>query len=250
MFMTTNAKVLRTVLGNFINESEIDEEMLLKAYIHYSIRLAPSFSQSLDDSLLSLPAGNALPDNLSTNFLRYTLAQFIVTVVPNLVGDCQKIAHMIEEGKIIPPDFLKYKTAAEREAAMTSCVCFAILFIKHKFTASMSPKQELQNIDKNWLYSTYATEAKRKKIPFIAELLYFDTLTEHVLLLRQDASLNILDLRSYDNAFNAIRALYDTFGFNKTQVLWFLAEGYALSGKTSEGFAVNGIRNALGIIHS
>ncbi len=237
MFMTNTAITLSQLLAtHYVKDSPIDEMDLLKAYATYKAKDDEGFIRLLQDDFFKF-SPNGLPSDLSSRFICYSLDKFIATIIPNVVGDCLKVARLIEEEKLSTTGWAQYETSYDsRKTADCIGICFAIFHIKEKFSSLFSDSQpdnnsdtDQESIDKEWLFESYTEESKNRKIPYITELVHFNTLAESTLLLRQDNSMKILNLSSYDKPFEAIRYGYNTFGMTRTDMTWFLAEGHALA---------------------
>ena len=236
MLMTRNALELGMAIASHSgSDNPIEEKELIRAYAAYSARSEKAFHGLLSDPFFRFPP-KCLPADLSANFISYPIDKFIATIVPNAVGDCQKIARMIDEKKLVAEDRLTYEKKEEQEVDNNIAICFAICFIKDAFTSLLASIKDnkddyLKDKGKEWLYSSYLREVRKRHIPYIAELVYFNALAESVLLLRQDSSMNILNLSSYDKAFKAMQSLYSDLGLCRTEMIWFLAEGHTLTAR-------------------
>lgn len=238
MFMTYPASTLKMRLSKFIDKNTIDEQTLLRVYAYYAASHDEKLHYLLADDFFKIMVNEKetfscfdLPSALSPYFLRYDINRFITTVVPNIVGDCQKISRMIEEKKLIATTNFRYDRETHVNMSEELAISFAILHIKTKFTELISSGAGPENKDKEWLYNSYLIEAKRRKFPYIAEIVYFNLLSENVLLLRQDDYLSFLTLRAYAKPFEAMSSLYNKLGLSKQELLWVLAEGHALTKK-------------------
>lgn len=237
MFMTSTATALSRLLATHSGKaSPIDEMDLLRAYTIYKVRDDEGFKSLLLDDFFKF-SPSVLPIGLSSRFICYSFTRFIATIVPNVVGDCIKVARLIDEGKLSTAGWSQYSSTPDpRKTADIIGISFAIFYIKNKFAVLLSNQEaeksegniNQEKIDKTWLFESYIKESKKRKFPYIAELIHFNALAESTLLLRQDNSMGILNLSSYDKPFEAIRYGYDNLGLTRTDMLWFLAEGHAL----------------------
>ena len=238
MFMTSIATALSKLLTTRSEkrDSPFDEMDLLRSYAIYAVRNDAGFLSLLQDDFFRFPQ-RGLPNDLSSRFLCYSLDKFIAAIIPNVVGDCLKVARLIDERKLSTTGWAQYQTSSDsRKTADTIGIVFAIFHIKKMFISMLSRQKNDKNddgisqerIDKTWLFESYIRESKKRKLPYITELVHFNILAESTLLLRQDNSMKILNLSSYDKPFKAIRYGYNTFGMTRTDMLWFLAEGHAL----------------------
>ncbi len=250
MFMTYSASILKMRLSKFIVKNSIDEQTLLRVYAYYAASHDEKLHYLLADDFFKIKVNEKetfscldLPSALSPYFLRYDINRFITTVVPNIVGDCQKISRLIEEKKFIATTSFRYDQESHVNMSEELTISFAILHIKEKFTDLIASGGGPKDKDKEWLYNSYLTEVRKKRFPYIAEIVYFNLLAENTLLLRQDDYLRFFTLRAYAKPFDAMTSLYNKLGLTKQELFWILAEGHALTKKRVDHSIFSGMED-------
>ena len=207
MFMTKRAAILCqkfTDLGEgWLNS---DETTLLRAYVTYVLQCANATEAITEDSFFRFPEPG-LPESLSNEFASYEFGEFLTTIVPNVVGDCQRIRRMLEERRLASSttDF-KHLANLSKDAVKTMAISFAIIFIKDIFLNLLVGKETKKEVAAG-LFVTYRKECRVRKMPAIIEMVDFNDLVECTLLLRQDNSLTLLSSPASSNAYSAFGSL-------------------------------------------
>ena len=184
MFMTSIATALSKLLTTRSEkrDSPFDEMDLLRSYAIYAVRNDAGFLSLLQDDFFRFPQ-RGLPNDLSSRFLCYSLDKFIAAIIPNVVGDCLKVARLIDERKLSTTGWAQYQTSSDsRKTADTIGIVFAIFHIKKMFISMLSRQKNDKNddgisqerIDKTWLFESYIRESKKRKLPYITELVHFN----------------------------------------------------------------------------
>lgn len=230
MFMTKRAAILCQKLKD-LGEGWLnsDETTLLRAYVTYVLQCANATEAITEDMFFRFPEPG-LPESLSNEFASYEFGEFLTTIVPNVVGDCQRIRRMLEERRLASSttDF-KHLANLSKDTVKTMAISFAILFIKDFFQNLLADKETKSKITAE-LFVAYRKECRARKMPAIIEMIDFNDLVECTLLLRQDNSLTLLSSPASSNAYSAFGSLFSALKYSREEITSFLLDCYIPSG--------------------